>query len=207
MLTQTNRVPLAELEARAEWQILTSKQQAFLRAYIQSGVTTGTYDALGAVRFAYPTVDKNARIFSYEILANPKIDLLLGLHFGRTAQDRAKVRRQKSIKQLLREIRFHLKHAEPGSIAAQRLIAQHRATLLDLTPEEYVAADPEESPLVRVDVQPRSTIGSIVDREGKLFRVTAEDANFVPTAGDRVDKNGARIPEDSPLDFVAEITE
>jgi hypothetical protein len=141
-------MPVAELEVRSEWQILTPKQQAFLRAYIHSGVTTGTYDAEGAVRSAYPNVTTNARIFSYEILANPKIDCILGLHFGWTVQDRwtkLKAKRRKSLNRLLRASRFHLNHAEPGSIAAQRLIVQQRGLILGLTPDDDDLDAPESS--------------------------------------------------------------
>jgi hypothetical protein len=110
----------------------------------------------------------------------------------------------------LAELQGAIDAADPGGIAHQRLIilkARLKYGIRSGLKKPVVAADAANSSLVQVDAQSRSLIGSIVNREGKLFRVTAEDANFVATAGDRVDKNGVRIPDDSPLDFVAEIPE
>jgi hypothetical protein len=192
-MKSTSRIPLAELEARAEWQILTPKQQAFLRAYVQSGVTTGTYDALAAVRTAYPTVDKNAKIFSSEILANPKIDRILCLHFGWTEHDKqakANAQHRKSIKQLLRAIRFQLKHAEPGSIAAQRLTSQWRSALLGLTPDDAEPAPENSKPQV-IDAgtcaapsTSRVPVGAtpLVDAAGIVRGYKTADGEYVQSA-------------------------
>jgi len=117
----TQRMSLAELKSRAEWQILTDKQKFFVQSYIASGIDTGTYDAQFAVQSAYDTSGKTAVILSYELLANRKIKQVLDLHFGHTEMDSLLADLAKAIKQSLRKngltdatttaIKFFEKHA------------------------------------------------------------------------------------------------
>jgi hypothetical protein len=176
--TTLQRIPLAALEARVEWQALTLKQQTFLRAYIQSGVDTGTYDAVAAVRAAYNATG-NAKVLSYELLANPKIDRILVLHFGWNEQDRLKTRHQKSVKQLLRQVRFQLRHAEPGSVSAQRLTAQLQSLLLNQEPP--VEREPEAETAVS---NTRIPVGAtaLVDERGVTRGYRTADGQYVQLA-------------------------
>lgn len=96
------RMSLAELETRPEWQVLTAKQILFLKSYIQSGLDTGNYDAVFAVKSAYDAA-KNAEILSYELLANPKIRRVVDIHFGRTEMDSVRADLLRAIKKSLRK--------------------------------------------------------------------------------------------------------
>lgn len=177
------RLPVAALETRSEWQILTPKQRGFVQVYIQGG-----YDAPAAVRAAYGTaVEKNAVIFSYELLANPKINSLLTLHFGWTEQEKLearRIRRRKSVRSLIRLVRFQLKNAEPGSSAAQRLTSQLQSLLLDeALPKEIANPEPKveaatksqepQVPTMRAEVAPsgRVAIADAGPKPEPVFRV------------------------------------
>jgi len=81
------RVRLADLIQRQEFQCLTSKQQAFLSRYISSGLLTGCYDAAAAVSSVYRTTPKNAVVMGHEILGNRRIKRVLDLHFCRNEID------------------------------------------------------------------------------------------------------------------------
>jgi len=172
------RTPLAALEARVEWQVLTPKQQTFLRTYIQSGVDLGTYDAVAAVRAAY-NVTGNAKVLSYELLANPKIECLLALHFGWNAQDRLQARQRKSIRQLLSQVRFQLRHAEPGSVSAQRLTAQLQSLLLNQEPP--VEREPEAETAVS-DTRIPVGAAALVDERGVTRGYRTADGQYVQLA-------------------------
>lgn len=79
---------LDELRERPEFKILTAKQQMFCSAYIDSGTSTGVYDAVFAVNTAYGVKsNENARLLSYELRANRKIETVLDLHFGAPSKE------------------------------------------------------------------------------------------------------------------------
>jgi hypothetical protein len=85
--TSKTRKRLAEVMATPEFQMLTEKQQAFCAKYLSGGLLDH-YDAEAAVRAVYAVASpKNAKILSYELLANPKIKKVLDLHFNRTEPD------------------------------------------------------------------------------------------------------------------------
>lgn len=71
------RMPFVELYKTEEFQRLTKKQQAFIKAYCVD------YDAVRAVRAAYACKsDEVARIMSYPLLMNINIISVLNRHFG-----------------------------------------------------------------------------------------------------------------------------
>ena len=81
------RVRLADLIQRREFQCLTPKQRSFISRYISSGLLTGVYDASAATAAVYKTTPKNAVVMSYEILGNRKIKAVIDLHFRRSEFD------------------------------------------------------------------------------------------------------------------------
>lgn len=83
MSDPSTRLPLAELEKTQEYQRLTQKQKLFVATYCESGLTTGTYDAIQATLTAYQCKSAEvARIMSYSLLANIRIVAALNRHFN-----------------------------------------------------------------------------------------------------------------------------
>jgi hypothetical protein len=81
--TTTNAgLPLDELVLRPEWACLTEKQKRFTSLFIQSG------DALFAVNSTYNCkTEWNAKLLSYEILKNPKVEAVLELYKPTTREE------------------------------------------------------------------------------------------------------------------------
>ena len=83
-----SRVPLAKLQATRKWSLLSPKQALFCASYIESGLSTGTYDAKSAMRAAYnSSSDRNLTCLTYEVLENPRVKAVLNLHFGTSPLD------------------------------------------------------------------------------------------------------------------------
>jgi hypothetical protein len=77
------RMSVAELSRTLEFARLTMKQAAWVRHYVQNYLDTGIFDPTAATEAAYSVSSKeNARTFSYQILANPKVALVLNRFRG-----------------------------------------------------------------------------------------------------------------------------
>jgi hypothetical protein len=86
------RMSLAELSQTVEFGHLSPKMAVWVRTYVQSFLDTGTFDPLVATQAAYEcTTEASARTFGYQLLAHPKIILVLNRFFG-TSQERASIR-------------------------------------------------------------------------------------------------------------------
>jgi hypothetical protein len=138
------------------WRKLSAQRRVFLTAYVANGE-----DAIAATRTAYPKAnDKSVVCMSYELRKHPDIVAALDLWRGNDLQ------------QLLEQVRVNLAAAKPGSVAAQRLLAQ-KERLLGL--DGAVSAEPSEAP------RRKYKIGDSVTQAGHTGRVLAIDTDGQPT--------------------------
>lgn len=192
MTPKPQTLTLSAFQASSEYRACRPKSQAWLTALVTNG-----FDYAAATAAAYPTckTHEKARVVSYAVRNWPKIVAALNLYLGRTPLDVAKVQRQKTIKQLVREVRLQLKHAEPGSIAGQRLTSQLTSLLLgtksEVEDDEPTAENSKPQPVLAghsdVQIYPRSEpaiapplrfqVDEIVLQDSKTYRVTSVDAD------------------------------
>ena len=163
MIDTTERMEITELEKRAEFQILTLKQQAFVRAYIASGTSTGTYDSVAAVESAYEVAAKNAVILSYELLGNRKIKAVLNLHFNRSEFDSILLDLGRALSKTLK------REGKAGSlsVATTKALELYERNLGSKTPTAPV-----------VESEPPFT-ERIVERDGRRLQVKVRDVGAV----------------------------
>jgi len=158
------RMELSELVTRAEFQILTPKQQTFVRSYIESGLSTGTYDALAATQAAYEVTSKNAVSMSYEVLGNKKIKAVLNLHFGRTQFDSILTDLEGVLSKTLK------RDAKMGGLSV--------ATSKALEFYERHVQKPATSPVAESETESsvqKFAIGSVIVQDDKKYLVKAEE--------------------------------
>jgi hypothetical protein len=92
------RMSLYDLARTKEFDSLTLKMQKFLVIYLRSLTPTGVADPLASVKAVYNCKsDQNARILGFQLLANPKIILVLNRFFGVSPDDAFLAQLQKSI--------------------------------------------------------------------------------------------------------------
>jgi hypothetical protein len=163
----TERMEISELVKRAEFQILTIKQQRFVRSYIESGASTGTYDALSAVQSAYQVAAKNAVILSYELLGNRKIKAVLNLHFGRTEFDSILTDLERALSKTLK------RDAKTGSLSVATSKALEFYERHVKTPTSPVA-EPTSEKETESSAQ-KFPIGAVIVQDDKKYLVKAEE--------------------------------
>jgi hypothetical protein len=144
---------------------LSQKQRMWLSIYVDTG------DAWFATQLAYQCkTPEIAKRLSFKVKRSPKIRRALAEFRGDTRDPRA---------DLIEKVERNLVAAEPGSVAAQRLLFQLERLKLTVEP---VAPDPKPEPK-RLG-RPRKTIfkiGDICVQRGQKFRVTAVDDAGQPT--------------------------
>jgi hypothetical protein len=102
-------MPLAQFKQSPEFRACTDKQQRWLLALVETG---GDYTA--ATLTAYGSKNaRQAQVFSYAVRDVPRVKAALDFYRGLTPLD-----------VLLEEVTRNLNRAEPGSVSAQRLLAQ-----------------------------------------------------------------------------------
>jgi hypothetical protein len=132
---------LTEFESTFEFLACSEKQRRWLQTLLANG-----FDYTKATELAFDCSNpRNARLFGYAVRRQTHIVAALNLYLGRPEPDAVKVRHQKSVRKLLRGIRFQLRHAEPGSTSAQRLMSQWQTVLLGGR-AEVEADEPEPTP-------------------------------------------------------------
>ena len=77
-------LPLSAMTATAAFRNLNVGQQKFVWHYIENGLASGSYDAIGAVKFAYGQNIKHAAIRARQSLNNKHVAEVLRLHFRRS---------------------------------------------------------------------------------------------------------------------------
>ena len=166
------RVRLADLIQRREFQCLTPKQQAFLSRYISSGLLTGCYDASAATAAVYRTTPKNATIMSYEILGNRKIKAVIDLHFRRSEFDSI-------MDDLARAARLSiardLKHGGSLSIATIKAVQILRNYARQNPGAGIVAPESETASIPEPEAKIEYHIGQKITQDGIRYRVTKVD--------------------------------
>jgi hypothetical protein len=156
------------MQASEPWKRLTPQQRIWFVHFIASD------DSVAATRIAYPTAtDKSVKCMSYEMLKRPAIIAALDFYNGKS-----------DLEIDLDEIQKQIDAADPGSIAAQKLIALKASLKRGLKaaseePETKSKATDESKSLV-------SQIGDIVLVDGKKHRVTAVDEHGKPTDGEPI---------------------
>lgn len=166
------RVRLADLIQRREFQCLTSKQQAFLSRYISSGLLTGCYDATAAVASVYRTTPKNAVVMSYEILGNRKIKAVMDLHFRRSELDSI-------MDDLGRAARLSiardLKNGGSLTIATIKAIQLLKSHARQNPDAGIDVLESETAPEPRPEAKIEYQIGQKITQDGVRYRVTKID--------------------------------
>jgi hypothetical protein len=126
-------MPLDQFKHSPEFRVCTEKQQRWLLSVIESN---GDYTAATLAAYGCKTA-RQAQIFSYAVREVARVKDALNLYLGKTPLDA-----------LLDEVIANLRRAEPGSVSAQRLLAQKERLILGLAPvkdEDGSDADPETS--------------------------------------------------------------
>lgn len=146
--------------------VLTPKQRMWLAVFL------GTNDPMFATKTAFRcATDQNAKIMSYEVRKNPNVKAALAEFQGRDEREI-----------LLEEVQHHLRHAEEGSIAAQRLLAQKERLILGDHSGDDANVDDEPKPVVRIGrPRKRYSVGELVQQSGHLGKVLAVDNAGHPT--------------------------
>ena len=194
VVEQPRQMTLAELQQSEEFGSLTTKQRLFVTKLAQAYLDGGLFDASAATAYAFTCkTPQIARRFSYQLLAHPKIILVLNRFFGSTPQpdflkavERAAAHRKLTVRQirslqimakdsgqsdailravLIAEVERQLKAAEPGSVAAKDLLAQL----------ERLLAVPLKSSEPRQPAAQCFPIGAIIEQDGVEYEVVAQE--------------------------------
>jgi hypothetical protein len=83
--TQLERISLAGMKTRIEYQSLLPAQRRYVDALLESGESSGTYNFLAATAVAYPSCARNPRsllVRSSQMQSHPKVRQVLNLAFG-----------------------------------------------------------------------------------------------------------------------------
>ncbi|MBZ5662393.1 MAG: hypothetical protein LAO08_18480 [Acidobacteriia bacterium] len=157
-------IPLNQWKLSPEFAACTAKQQAFLLALIE------TQDFTKAVLAAYGSKNaRQAQIFSYAVREVASVKAALNVYLGKSPLD-----------VLYEEVVSNLKHAEPGSVAASRFLAQKERLLLGLAP----AKDDDEVETPRPATDSRIPTGAmpLVDSSGVVRGYRTADGQYVQLA-------------------------
>lgn len=165
--TSTNeRLHLSALMLRPDFLQLTPKQQCFVSKYIASGLTTGTYDTIGAVMAAYKTTPKNAQIMSYRLMSSRKIAAILDLHFGRAPFDSVLHELSQALRKAVKNDMKEFGRLTYTTVNALKVYKSHSRTADSTQTEPDPGLTPE---------RPASKVGSTVLIDGLPHIVTAVD--------------------------------
>jgi hypothetical protein len=179
---------VAQLTQTVEFRRLTRKQAGWVSTYIQGYLETGIFDSLAATKATYECCSlASFQALGSHLKSQPKIKAVVDLFLGSAHRD---------IAFDLLEIQRAIDAADPGSIAAQRLIIlkarlKHGLRATVKNPAEAPApqpetstpqSDPAPSPDPESHESRRFKVGDIVTQDGERYRITAVDENGKPTA-------------------------
>jgi hypothetical protein len=156
------------MQASETWKRLTPQQRVWVLKFIASD------DSIAATRMAYPTAtDKSVKCMSYELRKNPGIVAALDFYNGKT-----------ELELDLEEIQKQIDAAEPGSIAATKLIALKASLKRGV---KSTVEEPDTKSKATDEASPKFKVGDICVQDGKKYRVTSIDANGKPLTADEVE--------------------
>jgi hypothetical protein len=142
--------------------MLTEKQQTFVSRYIESGMTTGNYDAPAAVAAAYKTTAPE--ILSYQVLGSKKVQRVLNLHLGRSDMDFILERTADLIQKSIR------RDSKKGGLSTATTNA-----IRFLSREQRRAAGGKSEDPDGIEMVP---LGKLIERpDGKRYRVTLAEVS------------------------------
>jgi hypothetical protein len=180
---------VAQLSQTAEFRRLTRKQAGWVSTYIQGYLDTGIFDSLAATKATYECCSlASFQALGSHLKSQPKIKAVVDLFLGSAHRD---------IAFDLVEIQRAIDAADPGSIAAQRLIIlkarlKHglRSSLKNPaeapTPQSETSKPQRVTPAAPTPSINRFQVGDIATQDGERYRITAVDENGKPTAVDNL---------------------
>jgi hypothetical protein len=141
------------LAASREYQDLSYARKIWVTKFLANGG-----DALDATRHAYPDVsERSVHTMASQLKGNRAILAVLELYNGGVTREF-----------LISETRLNLAKADPGSVAASRLLAQLERLVLGGQEQET-----KFEQAVETVVAARFRVGEIVRQNGSKFQVTA----------------------------------
>jgi hypothetical protein len=159
--------------------------QKWVAVYIQGFLDTGTWDPVAATQAAFTSANLNVcRATTWRVKRHPQMKTVLDLF----------VNSKKSPQELaLEEMQRHLDAAEPGSVAAQRLLATKHALLRRMDAETDDAPPPPAPPEPVVQTAPREPESRIpvgargIRKDGILIGYKTPDGQVVRLAPVKAD--------------------
>lgn len=151
---------LSEIVTLPEFAAMSAGQQMWIRAYFTSLETTGRADTAAAIRIAYPaTAPQNIASRACHVLSHKKIKAVLAIAFNKPVLASILPGLDEALK---KSIAADLK-AGGLTIATQRAIQfyEHQVRLSRAKEAE--------------DATPRYAIGSVLEQDGKRYRVVVEE--------------------------------
>jgi hypothetical protein len=143
------RLSLYELVQTPAFEHLSLKQGVFILTYLQGYLDTGVFDPVAATQASYDCASKeSARIFSFQLMANPKIQLAINSFFSATPEE-ARVKTELDTQ--IASVRETVRQAPPYARAdAQRLLAELTGLVapskFKTKSADSQADEPEDSP-------------------------------------------------------------
>jgi hypothetical protein len=170
------RLTVEQVALSSEYRRLTKRMQKWAVAYIGHYLATGEWDPVKATQAAFTSANLNvARATTWRVKRHPQMKEVINLFVNskKSPQDLA-----------LEEMQRHLDAAEPGSVAAQRLLATKHALLRRMDAEAEDAPPPPAPEPVTQSAPHRFKVGETCIVNGKPYTVTKVDDEGKALAGE-----------------------
>jgi hypothetical protein len=167
------RMSLSDLSRTPEFNQLSLKMEKFVAIYLQSLISTGTADVLAAVKGARYNCksDQNARILGFQLLANPKIVLVLNRFFGVTPTEAFRKQVQKAISNK------KLSVAQVRALELYSNINGFEKTAVGVVSKAVSDKNHGHEDEPATVTAQRFSVGDICVQDGQRFRITSVDLN------------------------------
>jgi hypothetical protein len=195
--TEIDRAPRMSAYALAqtqEFSHLSPKMARFVLAYVQTLIDTDTADPLAAVKAAYSCgSEESARTLGYELLANPKVILVLNIFFGVTPSEAFLKQVERAIyNPNLRVAQIDalklycdahgIARSGVGVVASKAQAKNHGHASTKDASEPATVNDTNDS-----TAPTRFAVGDFCYQNGKKFRITSVDTTGHPLTADPVE--------------------